>query len=185
MFYYLFQKFYRKVLRRLQLSLYKNQGMKIGKNNFIHHTASLEIKLGGEIKLGDNNQIMNGCLLYTYGGKIILGNKCNINPYSILYGHGKGLVIGDNVLIAANTIFVPFNHRFEDSTKLINCQGEDSRGIIIENNVWIGAGCRILDGVTIGEGCVIGAGSVVTHSIPAYSIAIGVPARVIKSRIKN
>jgi acetyltransferase-like isoleucine patch superfamily enzyme len=74
------------------------------------------------------------------------------------------------------------NHRFDHPTKLIVEQGTVHKGIVIEDDCWIGAKATILDGATIGRGCVVGAGAVVTRSIPPYSVAIGVPARVVKQR---
>ena len=71
---------------------------------------------------------------------------------------------------------------FSDPEMLIHEQGMIGLGIKIEDDVWIGAGAIILDGVTIGRGSVIGAGAVVTKNIPPYSVAVGVPARVIKKR---
>lgn len=61
-------------------------------------------------------------------------------------------------------------------------QGVTREGIIIEDDCWLGSGVKVLDGVTIGKGCVIGANSVVTKDIPPYSVAVGAPARVIKKR---
>jgi acetyltransferase-like isoleucine patch superfamily enzyme len=120
-------------------------------------------------------------MLITYGGDIDIGVNCSVNPYCVLYGLG-GLKIGDNVRIAAHTVIVPANHTFDDPSIPICRQPETKKGIIIEDDVWIGAGCRILDGVRIGRGSVIGAGSVVTKSIPEMSVAVGVPARVIRRR---
>jgi acetyltransferase-like isoleucine patch superfamily enzyme len=99
-----------------------------------------------------------------------------------LYGHGKGLVIGNNVLIAGHCLIIPANHIFTRKDIPINKQGTESKGIIIEDDVWIAAGCQILDGVTIGKGAIIAAGSVVNKSVDAYSIVGGVPAVFIKSR---
>jgi len=100
----------------------------------------------------------------------------------MIYGNG-GLKIGNNVRIATHTIIIPADHSFEDLSIPIMLQAEKRKGIIIDDDVWIGASVKILDGVKIGRGCVIGAGSVVNHSIPDYSVAVGVPAKVIKSRI--
>lgn len=85
--------------------------------------------------------------------------------------------MGKNTMIAAHTIIVPSNHRFERLDLPIRDQGLVKEGIFIEEDVWIGAGSKILDGVHIGKGCVIGAGSVVTKSIDDYSIVAGVPIR--------
>ncbi|MFC7129447.1 acyltransferase [Haloferax chudinovii] len=139
---------------------------------------------GTDITVGKKCKLRSGVKLITYGGHISIGDNCTVNPYTILYGQG-GLEIGDGVRIAAHTTIVPANHIFDDPDTYIYKQGETREGIVIGDDVWIGAGCQILDGVTIGEGSVIGAGSVVTESVPAYSVAVGSPARVIKSRLKQ
>lgn len=110
-----------------------------------------------------------------------MGDHVTVNPFSVLYGHG-GLRIGSNVLIAAHVIIIPANHRFDRADILIRKQGESRLGITIGDDVWIGAGARILDGVTIGTGCVVAAGAVVTRDVQPYSVVAGVPARTIKRR---
>ncbi len=135
------------------------------------------------IRIGKGTVILRGVMLLTYGGSICIGNDCSVNPFSILYGHG-GLVIGDGVRIAAHTIIIPQQHRFDDLELPIYKQGVSRKGIKIEDDVWIGANCTVLDGVRIGKGSVIGAGSVVTRDVPPYSVAVGVPAKVIKQRIE-
>lgn len=158
------------------------KGISLGQGNRIHPTASLDTSLEGTIVIGSNNEILNGCLLMTYGGRIRIGDNCSINPYTVLYGHGEGLLIGNNVLIAGHCLIIPANHVFTRTDIPINRQGTSSKGIIIEDDVWIAAGCRILDGVTIGKGSIVAAGSVVNRSVEPYSIVGGVPARLIKSR---
>jgi acetyltransferase-like isoleucine patch superfamily enzyme len=71
---------------------------------------------------------------------------------------------------------------FADPDRLIAEQGITARGIVIEDDVWLGGGAVVLDGVRIGRGAVVGAGAVVTQDIPPYAIAVGVPARVVGSR---
>ena len=115
------------------------------------------------------------------GGLIEIGENSSVNPYSVLYGHGT-LKIGKDCIIATGATFIPANHVFDSLEKNIKDQGETKKGIIIEDDVWIASKATILDGVTIGKGSVIGAGAVVTKSIPPYSVAAGIPARVIRSR---
>jgi len=158
------------------------RNISIGKNNIIHPTSSFDTSLGGQIILGNNNEILNGCLLMSYGGKISIGSGCSINPYTIIYGHGVGTIIGNNVLIAGQCMIIPANHNFSRTDVPINQQGTNSKGIIIEDDVWIAAGSTILDGVKIGKGAIVAAGSVVKHSVEPYSVVGGVPARVIKMR---
>lgn len=158
------------------------KNVSIGQGNKIHSTASLDTSMGGTIAIGSNNEILNGSLLMTYGGSIRIGDNCSINPYTVLYGHGAGLVIGNNVLIAGHCLVIPANHVFTRTDITINKQGTESKGILIEDDVWIAAGCQILDGVTIGKGAIVAAGSVVNKSVEPYTIVGGVPARFIKNR---
>lgn len=92
------------------------------------------------------------------------------------------IIIGKNVTISAYSHINDYKHNFEDITKLISSQGISSKGdIIIEDDCWIGYGSHIIGGgITIGKHSVIGANAVVTKSIPPYSVAIGIPAKVIK-----
>jgi acetyltransferase-like isoleucine patch superfamily enzyme len=136
---------------------------------------------GGSIFVGDNSTLDRGVILRAYGGFIRIGDNSTINPYCLLHGTG-GLTIGNGVRIASHTVVVAANHNFSNTSKFIYLQGETALGIIIEDDVWIGAGVTILDGVTIRKGSVIGAGSVVTRSTDPYSINVGVPTKAIGSR---
>jgi acetyltransferase-like isoleucine patch superfamily enzyme len=172
---------------KLKILLSKKSGTllgncKLGTGNRIHTTVSFDTSLGGKISVGSDNEILNGCLLMTYGGSITIGNNCSINPYTILYGHGEGLIIGNNVLIAGHCLIIPANHVFSRTDLPINRQGTSSKGIVIGDDVWIGAGCQILDGVTIGQGAIVAAGSVVNKNVTPFSIVGGVPASLIKIR---
>lgn len=113
-------------------------------------------------------------------GRIEIGAHTYIGPYTCL--SGDFIKIGESCLIASHSSIYANNHVFADPTRLIREQGHTYKGIIIENDCWLGSGVRIVDGVTIGEGSVIGAGAVVTKNIPPYSVAVGVPAKVISRR---
>lgn len=132
-----------------------------------------------KITIGDYTTISPYVLLRTNGGTIEIGKFSTVNDYTVIYGYG-GVKIGDDVHIACHTTIVASSHDYgklgtdKFSTELIG------KGIVIEDSVWIGANVVIRDGITIGTHSVIGAGSVVTRDIPAYSLALGVPARVIK-----
>jgi acetyltransferase-like isoleucine patch superfamily enzyme len=102
----------------------------------------------------------------------------------MIYGHGD-VTIGDDCLIAMGSKIISANHFVPDKNILIRNCPDIKKRIIIGNDVWLGADVKVLAGVSIGNGCVVGAGSVVTKSLEPYSIAIGVPARVITNRKGN
>lgn len=176
-----------KLLKRINFFL-KEKFRKANINNVVVHPSVkiypqvvLSTEYGGSIKIGKSSEVLYGVICMTYGGSIEIGENCSINPYTVLYGHG-GLKIGNNVLIAGHCLIIPANHKFENLNIPINSQGESRKGIIIEDNVWIGAGCRILDGVTIGSGSIVAAGAVVNNNVPENSIVGGVPAKIIRTR---
>ncbi len=176
------QMFFYLVSCRLR-GLYKGilPDVAVGKKLFCEKDVSLLTHYGGHINIGDKCTLRAGCKLITYGGNILIGNRCSINSYSMLYGQGN-LTIGNCVRIATQCVIIPSNHNFNNPNIPIIEQGLTNKGINIEDDVWIGSGARILDGVTIAKGCIIGAGSVVTKSTEPYGIYVGVPARLIKKR---
>jgi acetyltransferase-like isoleucine patch superfamily enzyme len=136
---------------------------------------------GGSISIGRNSEIHPLSMIMTYGGSIKIGDECSVNPFVVLYGHG-GLSIGNRVRIATHVVVIPANHNPPvDSVSLIE-SGVVTKGIRIDDDVWIGAGACILDGVHIGRRAIVGAGSVVTRSVGDDVTVAGVPARVIESR---
>jgi acetyltransferase-like isoleucine patch superfamily enzyme len=112
---------------------------------------------------------------------IDIGQDTFIGLNVCISGPGN-IKIGKHCLIAAHTGIYANNHNFTDPMEPIKYQGITCKGIVIEDDCWLGHGVKVLDGVTIGKGSVIGAGAVVTKDIPPFSVAVGIPARVIKSR---
>ncbi len=112
---------------------------------------------------------------------IRIGNNSAIGAQSFLGGQG-GITIGNDVFMGPQVKIFSENHRYESPDVLIRKQGESRKGVVIEDNCWIGAGVTILDGVIISRGCIVAAGAVVTQSLPENSLAAGVPAKVIKQR---
>lgn len=152
-------------------------GVSIGDHVLLHAHRD-----GGRIRIGARCLIKQFAQIMSYpGGVVEIGSDSSVNPFCVLYGHG-GLSIGSKVRIATHTVMIPANHRFEDPDKPITNQGLVRKGITIADDVWIGANCTICDGVSIGTGSVIGAGSVVTRDIPPMTVAVGVPARPVKER---
>jgi maltose O-acetyltransferase len=117
--------------------------------------------------------------------RIYIGNHCLINHNNVLQaGKAVGkIIIGDYVQTGPNVMMFAFNHGIEQNNIPMIEQDYMDADIIIEDDVWIGAGSIITAGVTIGKGSIIGAGSVVTKDIPQNVIAAGIPAKVIKQRI--
>lgn len=152
------------------------RGLKIGSGSRIALHSCVARRYGGTIAIGKSTRIYRNVLIYTYGGSITIGDNCSINPFSILYGHG-GLTIGNGVRIASHAVIIPANHKFERVDIPIYKQSLICKGITIEDDVWIGSGARILDGVHIARGSIIAAGAVVTKSTEAHGIYGGVPAR--------
>jgi len=131
----------------------------------------------GRITIEESCEISTGTILKAYGGEIIIGRNTFLGEYVIIYGHG-GVIIGQHTLIAMHTCIVSSNHTIGNRNTLIRSLGDIPLPVKIGNDVWIGAGAKILGGVTIGDGCIVAAGAVVTKSLPPYSIVMGVPAQI-------
>lgn len=134
------------------------------------------------IAIGDRVMIRRGVEIEAIGAaQICIGARTVISSYAWILGVGD-IAIGEDCLISPRVGIVGSNRHYRDTTRPINHQGGTALGITIGNDCWLGHGVTVVDGVTIGEGSVVGAGAVVTKDIPPYSIAVGVPAKVIGSR---
>ncbi len=113
-------------------------------------------------------------------GDVVIGPRSVINSGCVIYT-GHGVRLGADVLIAANCTLAATNHEFRDPSRPIREQGfmPSRGGIVIEDDVWVGANAVLLDGAILRQGCVVGAGAVVRGELPAYSISVGAPARVV------
>jgi acetyltransferase-like isoleucine patch superfamily enzyme len=112
--------------------------------------------------------------------RITIGEGTFLN-IAVMVAAMRRVEIGAHCMLANGCFVTDANHRFDDPDTPITWQGFTSKGpTIIGDNVWLGAHVVVTSGVTIGERCVIGANSVVTQDIPPYSIAAGVPARVLR-----
>ena len=123
------------------------------------------------------NCVVEQPLLCTYGYNTTVGDNFFLNVNGKLMDSGK-ITIGNNVFIAPNVCIITEEHAMDVEQRI---QGlEYTHPVTIGDNVWICAGALVLPGVTIGEGSVIGAGSVVTKDIPAHCLAVGNPCKVIR-----
>ncbi len=137
-----------------------NNGIFLGENTLIGRSTVLSCK-NGDIHVGRNTNIAMSCFIQS-GSSVTIGSKVLFGAYCYVIGGG------DHV---ADRTDIP-----------IMDQGQTIRGITIEDNVWLGADVKVTDGVTVGRDSILGAGAVVTQDVPGYSIAAGVPARIIRDR---
>lgn len=167
--------------RRLAL---RHKNVTLPENCRIHPGAKINPR-NGAIHFGENCVIADGAIIQ---GNIRFGNNCSVQSYTILTGYGSledpsgQITIGNGVRIASHGMMIAANHNFSDPDKPIHGQGLTNAPITLEDDIWIGGRVNITAGITIGHGSVIGGGSVVTKDIPAMSIAVGAPAKVIKTR---
>lgn len=169
-------------------------GAKIGKGVKAYGPVSLLRWPGGSIEIGDNVSIISSwrrataCALahptrlrvFGAGAAIKIGSGVEISGASIT-ARSKTIVIGPNTLIGPNCIIVDsdFHAPWPAETRSFNPGYENDAAVSIGANCWLGMSVMVLKGASIGEGAIIGAGSVVTGVIPSFSVAAGVPARVI------
>jgi len=128
------------------------------------------------LKLGAQSWIAGHALVR---GDVEFGAHTTVNAYACISGKVR---CGDGVRIASHVSIVGFNHGFDDPSVPIHTQKHETLGIVIENDVWIGANAVVLDGVRVGRGAVIAAGAVVSKDVPEMAIVAGVPAKVVRRR---
>ena len=159
-------------------------GIKIGKQVYIGRHFKCIKREPGNVLIGNNVGISTNTtfLALLPDSKIIIRDNVNIFHHFQI-NSAKYVEIKSNVIIAPYVFLCDHNHKFEDVTRPIKGQGIDMKPdthIIIEEGSWLGTKVTIVGKVHIGRNCVIGANSVVTKDIPDYSIAAGIPAKIIK-----
>lgn len=138
------------------------------------------------INIGSGSMVMHGAVLHVYNFRnlpnsgIKIGRDSLIGEYSVVRGQG-GVEIGDRVYTSPFTQIIAVNHVFDDPKRPFIEQGITAEGIVIEDDVWLGAGAIVTDGVRIGKGAVVAAGAVVTKDVPPHTVVGGVPAKPIKT----
>ncbi len=137
------------------------------------------------IEIGAETILMHGAILHVYNFRDIphsgikIGSNSLIGEYTVIRGQG-GVMIGDRVYTSPFTQIIAVNHVFDDPDRPFVEQGITADGIIIEDDVWLGANTVITDGVRVGKGSVVAAGAVVTKDVPPHTVVAGVPARIIR-----
>lgn len=160
--------------------------LRLGSNVYIGSYGYIDCLSVGGVNIGNSVTIREGCWLQLTshydkpGAGVMIGNNVYIGPRCIL-GAAAQLTIGDRCQLGANVSLIAENHEYSGGDD-IYAQGVTRRGIEIGRDVWIGNNAIVLDGVSVGDGSVIGAGTVLTKSVPARSVVVGVPGKVIKTR---
>lgn len=155
----------------------------LGTNVVIDDNCLLDAKgqTNRGIRIGDGVFVGRNSILSCKNGDIELGDGANVGFNCELFSASR-VAIGRHVLMAAYSYIIGGDHDFSDASKPVLLQSRTSAGVTVGDGVWMGAAAKVLDGVTIGEHAVIGAGALVRSDIPAYSVAVGLPARVVSTR---
>ena len=170
-----------------RVDLRNTRSLSVGKAVVFSSDSTIEcfgidgITLGDRVTVGSYSSLMASTVVREPGKGIVIGDNTAVGIRNTIWGQG-GVVIGNDCLLGPDVFIVSENHTFDSRSAPILNQPGSRDAVVIGDDCWLGAGVKIMPGVTIGDGAVIGAGAVVTKSVPAYSIAAGVPARVMGTR---
>jgi acetyltransferase-like isoleucine patch superfamily enzyme len=170
----------RRVWFRLLLPLVE-PGIRLGRGVDIGPRTELRIASRGQIVIDDGVSLECDVLIYAERGEVRIGRNGFVGRGSQIVAH-ECVSIGPDALIATGVVIRDADHRFDDPARPMREQGHEVRPIHIGADVWLGAHAVVTAGSTIGRGCVIGANAVVHGEIPPESVAVGIPARVVKQR---
>lgn len=187
-------KFYKALFRKMGKSVFFGRNVtlrapkhiELGSNVIIDDNAVLDAKGDPEVSymtIGNQVEISRNSILSCKEGSISIGEFVTVGR-NCLFSSTSELIIKDNCTIGPYCYVWASAHGYDDPDVSALLQNREAKGIVIEEFVWLGAKSIVLDGVTIGRSSIIGAGSIVTRDVPPYSVAVGAPARVIKTREK-
>jgi acetyltransferase-like isoleucine patch superfamily enzyme len=159
------------------------RGVRLGDHTLVSAVGD-EVVFGNNSSIGAFSRVIVSTSFENPGAHIRIGNNVGIGEFACLGGAG-GLEIGDDTISGQFLSIHPENHVSTNLETPMRLQGVTRTGIKIGRNCWFGAKVTILDGVTLGDGCVVAAGAVVTKSFPANSVIGGVPARLLKERVSR
>jgi acetyltransferase-like isoleucine patch superfamily enzyme len=158
--------------------------IRLGKGSYLDEGVYIHACPAG-VEIGAGTYVMHGAVLHVYNFRnlphagIRIGRDSLIGEYTVIRGQG-GVTMGDRVYTSPMTQLIAVNHVFADPTRPFVEQGITAQGIVVEDDVWLGAAAVITDGVRVGKGAVVAAGAVVTRDVPAHTVVGGVPARVLR-----
>jgi acetyltransferase-like isoleucine patch superfamily enzyme len=181
----LFKRAGKGVIFGKNLTIRHPQKISFGSNVIIDDNCLIDAK--GEtnegISIGDNVTIGRNSSLVCKNGNIKIGSSVNITTnVNMICGEDGEIRLGNNIDIGSFSHLSGGTYNYSKADMLPSAQGRISKGVVLEDLVWVGAGVVIIDGVTIGEKSMIGAGAVVTKDVPPNSVAVGVPAKVVRER---
>ncbi len=158
--------------------------IRIGDNVVIDDNCLIDAKgeSNGGIRIGSGVFVGRNTILSCKNGDIELGEGANIGFNCEIFSASR-VRVGANALLAAYCYLIGGDHDFNDSSRPVLEQKRTSAGITVGEGAWLGAGAKVLDGVTIGVNAVIGAGAVVRASVPDKATAVGIPARIVGTRV--
>lgn len=162
----------------IQRRLMTEETVTLGADCFIAPEAGIFAQLGRAIRIGSRSTVAAHAFLH---GPLTIGDDVSINARATLDGGAVGITIGHGCRIATGASLYAFDHGLAPD-RPVREQPVTSRGIVLEEDVWVGANAGVTDGVTIGAHAVIGMGAIVTRDVPAWAIVAGNPARVIGDR---
>lgn len=157
------------------------RGVTLGDNVLIDGLSHEGVVIGDRVSIGPYTIIEATGVIRNLGKGCRIGTNSGIGAFSFI-GAAGGVVIGENVIMGQYVSFHSENHNFDRLDIPLRMQGVTRVGIVIEDDCWVGAKVTFLDGCHVGRGAVIAAGAVVRGHIPPYSVAAGVPAKVIRIR---
>jgi acetyltransferase-like isoleucine patch superfamily enzyme len=157
--------------------------MKIGDNVIIDDNCVLDAKgcQGTDFIIGKNVILSRGCILSAKDGKLSIDNNTNFGANCLVFAV-KETAIGRDTLLAAQCYVGGSMYHFERTDIPPIQQGSYANGVSIGDGCWLGAGVKVIDGVKVGDGVILGTGAVVTKDIESFTVAVGVPAKIIKKR---
>jgi acetyltransferase-like isoleucine patch superfamily enzyme len=143
------------------------------------------VAIAGNVRVGEASNIGSYSFVSTMpGATVSIGKRVMVNSFNVL-GAGERLEIGDDCIFAAYVQITDSSHHFEKISDSPRHDGGFSKPVCIGAGSWLGSAVKVMMGVTVGEGCVVGAGAVVLRDLPAYSVSVGMPAKVIRFRSQD
>lgn len=168
-----------------RVKIRNKSNIQFGKNCTLEDSVKIDayarkkIILGENVKIGAYSILSSTSHFSHFGEGVIMGNNSAVGEYSY-FGAAGGIQIGDNVIMGQYISFHSENHIFDNKSTSIREQGTTSKGIVLGNNIWVGAKVTFLDGTKIDDNCVVAAGAVVKGEFPKNCVIGGVPAKIIK-----